>query len=414
MRLPLPTIGAGPSSRVGAFKLPLLAFAIFSITALFLSPHQQHRLYALLLPSPTVPSGWFNDAGYLRLNYSDPWSTTYETRAEAMEGYACDEETVTDGGAVLCQSKIRLYRAMRDNSAAQLRVSQAALDGKVGAEGDADAAILEASYAETKRLRGKRVLYLGDSVDRIPVDELAAALPTSTLMVHEPISGDPLDPKDNRANDHTTRFVGVRLVDCPSFSPPTNITLRGTVRPDEFRMDFLFTYGVYDSPAHDEPPSDFLERVDLLGPLLGEDTHYDLIVLNAGLWDLMKFYRNNEKTDVTHGVLADWLDAYINRFILVVERLRVTYGSRIPIAIRLTHDTTHTYPEHKAQFIPLRSEHMRQAQRELARRLNLRILPFADRMRGQAAPYLRGDGYHPSLTADTVLMEMVLRMVAET
>jgi hypothetical protein len=66
-----------------------------------------------------------------------------------------------------------------------------------------------------------------------------------------------------------------------------------------------------------------------------------------------------------------------------------------------------------SQFRPLRSEHVRQAQREVARRTGVRLLPFGQLMASQPDFYIY-DGVHPTPEANLVHMETVLRMVQES
>jgi hypothetical protein len=417
---------AGRASSLAAASAITLLILLVTITQIAPPTLSSTRLLSsttLFRKSPS--SAWFAEGGYLRRDPSDGYASTYELRDVGEKVYACDEYEVSEKGTRRCTSTVRLMRALRDNSVAQVEavtrrsLSEGSGQTVIMGDGEAEGAVIEETVeaelgrtAEALRgLRGKRVLYLGDSIDRYPLEELPLNLPSSALVVIDPANGHIMEAGATPApgapvRGHTTTFFNIRLANSIQSSHASDEAYHPSRRmhPDDFRIDLLFTFGLYHYPTLD----DFMARVALMEPIVGSDAEYDLICVNAGLWDMeaMMYPDNDGK-----GISAYWVDQYVDRYIALIDRLRAKYGSRIPIAIRLTHDTHHMYDA--SQFRPLRSEHVRQAQREVARRTGVRLLPFGQLMASQPDFYIY-DGVHPTPEANLVHMETVLRMVQES
>lgn len=404
-------------------NLGIAGSSLIFLTILFFLSHPSsqkhnrppHHLHASLPPNHSR-SAWFSPGGYLRFDTAEGWETVYETRAEAAEGYSCDTEKRLESGARICQSTIRLWRALRDNSVAQHRaLDEGDKDGLRRLDNKAGAKVLQRSYEELEGLRGKRVLYLGDSTDRNAIDELGRALPTCNWRMYEPVSGKEIPEFPASGSQHTTRFVSLRLANSSSFaisSTEADFQLKARTHPDEVRIDFLFHFGVHDTPAGDAKPEDIIKRLALIDPLLGSRVKYDLICINAALWDLEKFQRENEDVPPEAGLTSDWVDKYIERYILVIKRLRRKFGPTMPIAIRLIHELQPTDTKN-VRFTPLRAGQLRQAQLEVVRRTGVRVLPFAELMREQPFHYTP-DGAHPNPAGNMLHAETMLRMLAES
>lgn len=177
------------------------------------------------------------------------------------------------------------------------------------------------------------------------------------------------------------------------------------LHPDDFRIDFIFTFGVY----HHQGPQGFLDRIALLDNVLADNIKYDLIVVNSGMWDSKKMEVLHPGIDLAVGLPSDIVGEYIPMYTSLIERLRQRYGASVPFAIRPTHNVHPGMTDHVHD--PLRGVQLQQAQLEVARRADLTVLPFFRLMRHQVGYYL--DGYHPDTAANMLHMETVLRLVAE-
>lgn len=415
-----------PANRAGSIAAAsVIAFFLFiALASQLLSPSTatKHYFSSSTLFRKAPPSAWFGEGGYLRRNTTDGYATTYELRDVGKKEYTCDEYEISELGVGKCTSTPRLVKALRDNSIAQVA---AATGAQLQVEGGNTAGIVEGVdeeiepvEAELRRtaeilrgVKGKRVLYLGDSIDRYPLEELPLAAPSSSLVVLDPANGHILrrdDPPAGPTRGWTTTFFNIRLANSISSSHANDTTYHPSRRmhPDDFRIDFLFTFGLYHFPNLD----DLTERIDLMDPIVGSEApaEYDLICVNSGLWDMeaMVYPATPDR-----GITSEWIDRFVDRYIALIGFLRTKYGAHIPLAIRLTHDTHHNYDAQ--HFKPLRSEHIRQAQREVARRTGVRLLPFGQLMASQPG-FFHWDGIHPTPEANLVHMETVLRMVQES
>jgi hypothetical protein len=367
---------------VGSFQIKFLPESVDNILSSYTSL------------SGAARSAWFSDAGFLRFNKTDGLKTTYEVWSMGAKGFSCDVEEERADGETVCVNTMRLTQSLYDHSAAQHRVQQPRADL------EKEEAFLRQSHADLSWLRGKRILLLGDSNDRGAMDDLGEALPTSERLAILPETGEylPLIP------DWTTRFFNIRIAGTPSSIPTSNYSMSDPLHPDDFRIDFIFTKGIYDLGGEG-----FLDRIALLDNVLSDDIKYDLIIVNSGMWDNAKMEELYPGMDLAIGLPSHIVSEYIPMYVEYIERLRKRYGASVPFAMRPTH-TVHpgmTEDVHN----PLRREQLRQAQFEIARRSSLTVLPFPKLMQHQVDYYL--DGYHPDTAANMLHMETVLRLVAE-
>ncbi|KAI9633319.1 uncharacterized protein MKK02DRAFT_39298 [Dioszegia hungarica] len=335
-----------------------------------------------------APSAWFADGGYLRRDASDAWATAYEIRDAGVGEYSCDEYEITESGARRCLSTLRLMRALRDNSVAQVDAVAMRVAGGGGDEDGASVRMMlegpdegEGAVEEELRrtaellrgIKGKRVLYLGDSIDRYPLEELPENYPSSSLVVLDPANGHLLRRDNGDApspspapapapagpvRGHTTTFFNVRIANSilSSLANDTSYHPARRLHPDDFRIDLLFTFGLLHYPSID----DFMARIAQLDGLTGPASSsssslasesssataakaaYDLICVNVGLWDMEDMHKMGDHSPGgLAGIASAWIDTYVDRYINLIGRLRIKYGAQIPIALRLTHDTHH-------------------------------------------------------------------------
>lgn len=360
--------------------------------------HAVGRSSSMGSPSRPSRSAWFSEGGYLRFDNKDGLETTYEIWGEGADGYLCDGQEEREDGETICLNRLRLTESLYENAGAQNRSLRAS------AKSEKEKAILRRSYAELGGLRGKRILYLGDSIDRYALDDLGDGLPTSSMVVIFPENGKVFNGPA-RESGWTTRFLNFRISPTPPSPSPSVYSVSDPLHPDDFRIDFIFTFGI----TFFGTPAKFLERIALVEKVLADDVKYDLIVIDSGMWDINRIQEQNPNLDLSLGLPSDVLAQYIQLYVSVIERLRERYGSKIPLALRPTHSVHPGMTDHK--FNPLRGEHLRQAQTEVAIRTGATVLPFARLMRHQTSYYR--DGYHPNPAANMLHMETVLRLVAE-
>ncbi|KAI9634704.1 uncharacterized protein MKK02DRAFT_37583 [Dioszegia hungarica] len=479
-----PTLTSRLSRFPPALTIAIIATALFATYYLAPSTPYHFSTSSWSVTPPTLPSAWLSDDGHLDFRLGGAFRSRYTLLQEYSGGYSCDEEEILADGQRVCHNTVSVLRSLWSNVRAQQRYladekvrEDARIAGKE--EGvvapldhlDATNRLQAEEFSETfqniSSIVGKRILVIGDSLDRNWITELVGITAPSShhrnhdLSSYVPADAAPLAPRSSPSNStdlgtvqaldkRRTGFFEcstavVPIASSPSLSsdrvaigdtfiPPFNRDLPGA--DQQFRIDFVFAFGVLNEGAKPSMPGNTSHRVEALRQVVGggkrnhDSRPYDAITVNFGLWDLVGFQRRAylaTAADKEPGLTFEWIAEYTQTCQRFIQSLRDTYGSHTPIYFRLAHVTgpgligrdllglppkLHALAEAEMvpTFKPLRVAQLRRAQIDLAKSMGVTTINFARRFEGYGTEMAR-DGTHPKPEADQVYAELLLRQL---
>ncbi|KAI9633991.1 uncharacterized protein MKK02DRAFT_38663 [Dioszegia hungarica] len=371
-------------------------------------------------------SAWHHDRGFLDYRGDDEMQSKYDVIG-IEGGYKCDE-VIQVGNGTVCRSPLRIMKSL-------LASLKGTGEGGIGTIDGTDSNSI---------LAGKRLLIVGDSLDRYWIENLVEMTHGFYENVNtaqpQTRAGQGLEARDLR---HSCKVAIIPVRPSTSQSEGESMhahyidryTSEHRRSPDHLRIDFVFSHGLINGGLpHPFPNATALTTEALADQVGGDlsdefDEGYDAISLGFGLWDLAGFQRLAYLSDLKDdhpGLTLEWIVEYGAAYAGYVEYLREVYGRDVPILARLLHDTgpaffwdNHGLPsEVKSQveqsntFKPLRQAQLRNAQKQLAEKLGLQAHAFAKRFEGQGLNFTV-DGIHPGRPANLIYMEMLFRALED-
>jgi hypothetical protein len=415
-----------------------------------LSPGQHTRLRSIL-SGHHAPSAWLSDQGYIRFNNSEKWNTHYDVAKSDAAGFTCDEETVLSSGRIVCRNRLEVMAGLAANVQAQDKrmIAQAGAGDSSGAVGfEDDEATFTDSYEALSGIAGKRLLIVGDSVDRNWITQLvdiaypssfytnlflaAPNNPQTWIATHTAQDPSAATRQGISAPSKFKHECGVAIFPiaprpslstsaeelAKSFTP--HYTAEYRRNPHHFRIDFAFVMGILFEGKSASMPANTTDRMAIWKDLVGGDV--------GDRWDLAGYQQRRfiqYLADDDPDISMEWLDEYTDAYERFIGQLRLTYGQHVPIYIRLTHDTAPAnmryiqdipadimakINQNTVTFRPLRLKQIRQAQLNVARATGSGVQPFARRFDGVAAYTF--DGTHPDVASNMVHVETIFRQLA--
>jgi len=479
-----PTLTSRLSRFPPALTIAIIATALFATYYLAPSTPYHFSTSSWSVTPPTLPSAWLSDDGHLDFRLGGDFRSRYTLLQEYSSGYSCDEEEILADGQRVCHNTVSALRSLWSNVRAQQRYladekvrEDARIAGKE--EGvvapldhlDATNRLQAEEFSETFKnissIAGKRILVIGDSLDRNWITELVGKTAPSShhrnhdLSSYVPADATPLAPRSSPSNstdlgpvqalnkrrtgffECSTAVIPIapspslssdRIAIGETFIPPFTRDLPGA--DHQFRVDFFFALGVHNEGAKPSRRGNTSDRVEALRQVIGggkgdhDSRPYDAITVNFGLWDLVGFQRRAylaTAADKELGLTFEWIAEYTQTCQRFIQSLRDTYGSHTPIYFRLVHVTgpgligrdllglppkLHALAtaEMVPTFKPLRVAQLRRAQIDLAKSMGMTTINFARRFEGYGTEMAR-DGTHPKPEADQVYAELLLRQL---
>lgn len=342
-------------------------------------------------------SAWLNDNGVLSLS-PNPLDSVYRTMAGTDgDTYTCDDVVTTESGTPICENRMVYSRALLAASEpAQLTPSTSHI---------------------LASLAGKRVLLMGDSIERFLMVGFRDSVPNGTFRTHT--LSTPSTEGDFDGPGGRVAILPTGVEDAP------------------LEVDFLHYYGLDESviwggrlDRRDPNEVAFAasERFEQMLEVWPGADRYQVIVLDFGLCELARHQHEayaEHGVDAYDGLPAEWVTDYIVRFRRMIQRARFAYPSA-RIVVRQLHgvawynaggwfvpeDLPPETPRADA-FTPLRVFQLRQAQAAVAAAEGVELFTWANRMLGQADGALL-DTIQPAEPGMWVYAEMLLRLTAET
>ncbi len=380
-----------------------------------------------------LPSAWFCDVGFTRFFPDDGWKITYDVPLAISQGrYSCDTVVESATGPKYCQSNMdilkNLVRHLEIHATYLSKVNDVTVEVDPGEFATLQDS-LDATYRELSDLAGKRILIIGDSIDRNWLNDLAALMPPpysrhcTDRLLSETVVMDKIYGSKVCIYPIVSKLQHIPVATQLQINDLTTYGSRQDIGPGEYlHLDFLFSFGILDQLAASiaewvpslSPPFRLSDRIEVVKEWWGCDVdnarpnRYDAIFLNSGYWDIKALHDSRDPRWLINGGLStEAIELYETQFRDLVHRLKSMYGSSIPMYLRLVHDI-----HHRTDMSAIAVRDLRTAQIAIARTLDLHIHPFAHRMEGRDLSY-QYDEIHPGPVGNMINMELFLRFVRE-
>lgn len=413
-------------------------------------------------------SGWYNDNGVLDFDAETGLNTTWTTvlddekaQSAATSEFYCDEKRVLHDGRATCSNHLKLLKALKRHTEAENAV--------LLAPSYRSSIELSASAQDVLFLGGRRILVVGDSIERNVVSDFAEYFNESSWITGFWISDKrPNAVSDEKSDDSTThedaetsedqsskedeqplpawpRFGLMQSASLvlPIAASDTDAGNVWTVGRDldmsapsplpskYFRIDFVFLTGSLEDEyarIFNYAPTDSMERLVRLFDAVGvrnprtgfiNSNAYDTITTNFAFKELHPEHRevvNSLRNDTKSEFSLDMAETLANSLEEMLGYLRKTFPPA-QLNLRVAHDVVspqHYYPKTPNQKAsgdppkkPARVFQLRSIQQAVAQKLGIKTVPFT--RLDQLGRNCTFDGFHPYFPANRMYIELLLR-----